>query len=307
MPNTAFESITSRQAWYAGAELPKYIAAEFAEGGNLYPATGIGMFAGIVQYPAEETGHMATVVKGIFPAMASQPIATGQLVTLDMDAPGMFRGIDPQPPNPLAPVPPVYGIALSSSTGGGNLFALAMRDVPTGPVPLPLYSFIINSVGELPGIITVNGEPYTAPLELNEHDPLVIAFGEPFPELVYVNGENVTSTLEENALSMPMPPEDVAVTVIWPEPVEAVVADVHVVQLGTDAGTFTINGEAYTEPVEFEEDTPIALVFSATPTALVVQGVDVTDDIEPDDGTFKYELTMQPNDMYIVIVWPEAE
>ena len=88
--STAFEAITTRQAWYASEAMDKYYAAEIGADGKYALATGVGQFAGIVQYGAEAADRMVTVVKGTFPAIGSEAIDAGEKVTLDALNPGQF-------------------------------------------------------------------------------------------------------------------------------------------------------------------------------------------------------------------------
>lgn len=123
--NTAFESITTRQAWHAAEVLEKYEAVMFDPDGKFALADGTGQFAGIVQYGAEAIDNIATVVKGIFPAIGSEDIVAGP-VTIAAATPGQFRmavAADGETPADV-----VYGTALTTSDADG-LFALAMADV----------------------------------------------------------------------------------------------------------------------------------------------------------------------------------
>lgn len=120
--STAFEAITTRQAWYAAEVMGKYAAAEIGADGKYVLATGAGQFAGIVQYGAEAADRMVTVVKGTFPAVGSVAIAAGDKVTIDAVNPGEFK---------LAVAGDVvYGIALTDADAD-LLFTLSMADIPT--------------------------------------------------------------------------------------------------------------------------------------------------------------------------------
>ena len=77
MANTAFEAITSRQAWYAGEPVAKYDAVMIGTDGKYMKADGTRPFAGIVQYGAEAADRMCTVVRGTFPGVAANTIAAG--------------------------------------------------------------------------------------------------------------------------------------------------------------------------------------------------------------------------------------
>ena len=121
MPDTAFQSITSRQSWYAAEKLDTYYAAEYDTAGQLIKATGARPFAGIVQYGCDAADQMVTVVKGSFPALGSEDIDAGDLLTVDSAAAGKFRVADTQGDV-------VYGVALTSATTG-NLFTISLNDI----------------------------------------------------------------------------------------------------------------------------------------------------------------------------------
>lgn len=120
MANTAFEAITIRQAWYATAVLDKYTATEFGADGNIVTATGAGQFAGIVEYSNNNAGEMVTVVKGMYPAIASVDITKGDAVTIDSANPGKFKK--------AATGNTLYGTAMNTAAAGA-LFTVAMADV----------------------------------------------------------------------------------------------------------------------------------------------------------------------------------
>lgn len=117
---SAFEAITSRQAWYAAAEIEKYSAVQYDADGKYELADGTGVFAGIVQYGAANADEMMTVVKGVFPALGSVDIADGDKVTIDSENAGKFKV--------AAANDAVYGVALTSATAG-DLFTLAIAEV----------------------------------------------------------------------------------------------------------------------------------------------------------------------------------
>jgi len=117
---TAFEAITEKTAWYAAETLDRHMAAEFDANGKLINAKGAGQFVGIVQYGAENIDDMATVVKGIFPAIGSVEITAGAKVTIDTANPGKFKV--------ATTGDMVYGTALSAAAAG-DLFSLAIADV----------------------------------------------------------------------------------------------------------------------------------------------------------------------------------
>lgn len=118
---SAFEAITTRQAWYASEEVEKYDAVMFDAAGKYVKADGTGVFQGIVQYGAETANDMATVVKGTFPAIGSVDISAGDKVTIDATKPGRFKV--------AATGAAVYGVALTDGKAD-NLFTLTMNDVP---------------------------------------------------------------------------------------------------------------------------------------------------------------------------------
>lgn len=120
---TAFEAITTRVAWYAGEAISKYYAAEYGTGGKLVKATGDGQFAGIVEYGADAADKMVTVVKGVFPGVASGIITAGDKVTIDATKAGQFKaaGVNDV----------VYGIALNDAAAAGELVSVSMADVAT--------------------------------------------------------------------------------------------------------------------------------------------------------------------------------
>lgn len=122
---TAFEAITTRQAWFASEVLTKYEAAMIGADGKYAKADGTGQFAGIVQYGAEAADRMVTVVKGTFPALAAVEITAGDKVTIDATNAGQFKV--------AAASDVVYGAALTDASAEG-LFTLSMADVPAPKV-----------------------------------------------------------------------------------------------------------------------------------------------------------------------------
>lgn len=87
---TAFESITTRLAWYANEAVAKYDAIMYDTDGQLAKADGSGPFAGICQYGGN-AGDMATVVRGIFPGVLSADGLVGAKLTIDAAAAGKFK------------------------------------------------------------------------------------------------------------------------------------------------------------------------------------------------------------------------
>lgn len=83
MADTAFEAITSRQAWYAAAPVDRYYGVMLDATGKYALADGTRPFAGVVQYGAENAGDMCTVVRGTFPMVAKETLAAGDYVTVE--------------------------------------------------------------------------------------------------------------------------------------------------------------------------------------------------------------------------------
>lgn len=83
MADTAFEAITSRQAWYASEPVARYHGVMLDATGKYAPADGTRPFAGVVQYGAENAGDMCTVVRGTFPMVTKESIAAGDYVGVD--------------------------------------------------------------------------------------------------------------------------------------------------------------------------------------------------------------------------------
>ena len=117
MAETAFEAITTRQAWYAGEAVSTYDAVMIGADGRFMKADGTRPFAGIVQYGAEEADRMCTVVRGTFPGVAANAIAAGDPLKVSA---GQF---DKQTAGEAV------GVAL---TGGktGELIAVMMLETP---------------------------------------------------------------------------------------------------------------------------------------------------------------------------------
>lgn len=83
----AFEVPKDRFAWYAETPINKYEPAIVNANGYIEAATATTLtdsvqFVGICQYGAEKAGDMATVVKGVFPAVADAAITAGSLVEM---------------------------------------------------------------------------------------------------------------------------------------------------------------------------------------------------------------------------------
>lgn len=118
---TAFEMITTRQSWYAGAAIAKYDAVMIDTDGKFVKSTGARPFVGICEYAAAAEDDMVTVVKGTYPATASEEIHVGDLLTIDGSHPGQFKVADT-----AADI--IYGVALSAAAADA-LFTIIMNDV----------------------------------------------------------------------------------------------------------------------------------------------------------------------------------
>ena len=122
MTTTAFESITTRLAWYANEPVAKYDAVMHDADGQLAKADGTGPFAGICQYGGN-AGDMVTVVRGIFPGVLSADGLVGAKLTLDTGAnAGKFKT--------AVADDKVYGVLLYAAKAG-DLAAVSMVDVYT--------------------------------------------------------------------------------------------------------------------------------------------------------------------------------
>ncbi len=118
---TAFEAITTRQSWYAGEAISKYAAVSVHTDGRLVKAVAGRPFAGICEYAAEAADDMVTVVKGSYPAIATENVTVGAMLTLDSAAAGKFRIADT-----AADV--IYGTAVTAADAG-DLFTIMLSDV----------------------------------------------------------------------------------------------------------------------------------------------------------------------------------
>lgn len=107
MADTAFEAITSRQAWYAAAPVNKYYGVMFDATGKYALADGTRPFAGIVQYGAENAGDMCTVVRGTFPMVAKETLVAGDLI-----------GVDAGKAKKVTDASTAIGVALTGATVG---------------------------------------------------------------------------------------------------------------------------------------------------------------------------------------------
>ncbi len=118
---SAFESITTRQSWYAAAATAQYAAVEFDADGKYQLADGTGIFAGICQYGCDDGDQMITVVKGTYPGVGSESIAAGDKLTIDASDAGKFK--------PAETTDAVYGVALSAGAAG-ELVSVAIVESP---------------------------------------------------------------------------------------------------------------------------------------------------------------------------------
>ena len=102
MAGTAFEAITTRQAWYASAAISKYDAVEFGSDGKYQKADGTGIFAGICEYGAAA-------------------VAVGAKLTVDSAHAGQMKT--------ATAADAVYGVALNAAAAG-ELVSIAMVEAP---------------------------------------------------------------------------------------------------------------------------------------------------------------------------------
>lgn len=131
----AFEVPKDRFAWYAEEVLNKYEPAIVNENGYLEPATATNLtdasqFVGICQYPAENEGDMATVVKGAFPAVADAAIAAGKLVEVTDNTTVVngvtYHTVAAATDNDLADAT-VIGTALTAAGAAGDLVTVLIK------------------------------------------------------------------------------------------------------------------------------------------------------------------------------------
>ncbi len=121
MAGTAFEAITTRQAWYASGAISKYDAVEFGTDGKYQKADGTGIFAGICEYGAEAADRTITVVKGTFPCVVSAAVVAGAKLTVDASNAGQMKT--------ATAADAVYGVALNAGAQG-ELVSIAMVEAP---------------------------------------------------------------------------------------------------------------------------------------------------------------------------------
>lgn len=116
-PETAFQSITSRLAWYTDKAIEHYYAVQWGTDGRLTLADGTRPFAGIVEYGNNGADQMATIVTGIFPVVAGVEITTGDMIAFTAGAAVKANGA-------------AYGIALNDAKQG-TLVGVALFATPT--------------------------------------------------------------------------------------------------------------------------------------------------------------------------------
>ena len=121
MGNTAYQAITSRQAFYAAAAIAKYEAVELAADGKLALAVGSLPFIGIAEYGADAADEMVTVVRGTFPGIATEDVETGDYLVIDSTKPGKFKVAGAEAT--------VIGIAMSDGVTGDTI-AVHMLETP---------------------------------------------------------------------------------------------------------------------------------------------------------------------------------
>lgn len=117
---TAYEMITSRISNYANEAVSKYQAVAIDTNGNYCVADDTTKpFVGICQYGEEAAGRVITVVRGVFPGIASAAIAAGDFVV--PTANGQFV---------KATKGAVIGVAMSAAAKAGELFGVQILDTP---------------------------------------------------------------------------------------------------------------------------------------------------------------------------------
>lgn len=124
MAEAAFEVPGAKSAWYANEEIKRYYGVMMDTDGKYAVADGTGAFMGICQYGASASGEMCTVVKGMFPGIATEVIDAGDPVTIATgeDA-GKFKIADTANDK-------VYGYAITAAAAIGDLFTIQIIEVP---------------------------------------------------------------------------------------------------------------------------------------------------------------------------------
>lgn len=115
-PNTAFESITSRSAWYTSEAIEKYRAVQWGTDGRLALADGSQPVAGIVEYGTENADELATFVTGTYPVTANGAITTGDKISFSAGKATKASGT-------------AYGIALNDANAD-EIVSVALFAVP---------------------------------------------------------------------------------------------------------------------------------------------------------------------------------
>lgn len=117
---TAYEMITARYSNYASEPVAKYQAVAFGDDGQYCVAVDDKKpFVGICQYGEEAGGRVITVVRGVFPGIASAAIAAGDKVTVTEG--GKFK---------KATSGTAIGVALSAAAAADELVGIQMLDTP---------------------------------------------------------------------------------------------------------------------------------------------------------------------------------
>lgn len=131
----AFEVPKDRFAWYAETPINKYEPAIVNANGYIEAATATTLtdsvqFVGICQYGAEKAGDMATVVKGVFPAVADGAITAGSLVKMtDSTATvngSVYHTVAASSEGNLTAAA-VIGTALTAATAKGDLVTVLIK------------------------------------------------------------------------------------------------------------------------------------------------------------------------------------
>lgn len=128
-PKTAFEAITTRQSWYASAEVEKYDLVEMGINGKYQPADGTGYFAGVCEYGCEAADRMITVVKGTYPVVVSEDVKAGDTLIIDTANAGKAK----------AGTSGVIGIALNDAAAG-ELTSLNMLEAGIASAKTATYT-----------------------------------------------------------------------------------------------------------------------------------------------------------------------
>jgi len=142
-PKTAFEAITTRQSWYASAEVEKYDLVEMSISGKYQPADGTGYFAGVCEYGCEAADRMITVVKGTYPVVVSEDVKAGDTLIIDTANAGKAK----------AGTSGVIGIALNDAKAG-ELTSLNMLEAGIASAKTSSYTALWSDSSPANGKIT---------------------------------------------------------------------------------------------------------------------------------------------------------